>query len=131
MRKLLLLGAAAALAAPPGLAMPASAQQAPMQWGWDAVPQHLQWCRLTVQRVVQDNAGQPLRLTIRNDSGQRVQYVIAITAPRVGNIGPQTGRASVDNANPGEVSVTTSTPFQGDLRGQRVRLALESCSVRR
>lgn len=117
---------AAALLAAPAMFQPAAAQ--PMRWTMDDVPHELRFCRLAVQGIVQDNAEQPLRFTIRNESGQRLRYSIRINAPRIGG-GRQSGTVSVDNANPGETSVATSTPFAGNLAGRTVRLTLTRCAT--
>ena len=119
---------AAALLAAPAMIQSAAAQ--PMHWTMDDVPHDLRFCRLALQGIMQDNAHQPLRFTIRNDSRQRLRYSIRISAPRTGG-GRQSGTVSVDNANAGETSVATSTPFAGNLAGRAVRLTLTSCSVQR
>jgi hypothetical protein len=123
MRKLLAAAVISAIAAP----LAAQAQTGP-RWEWTHPSNQHPFCRLFVQQIVQDNPDQPLRFTIRNDSGRRVQYTISITAVPPANA-PQRGTVRVDNANINEVSVATSTAFRGRI--ETVRLTLSSCSERR
>ncbi len=110
------------------MALPGTAQaQAGPAWEWTHPANAHPFCRLSVQQVAQEGPDQPLRFAIRNDTGSRVGYTIAVATH--GTAGRQNALLSVDNAHVNEISMAATAP---PPRGQvsRIQLTLQRC-VRR
>ena len=86
-------------------------------------------CSLTLERIYQPNAGQPIHVVVINNTNRRVRYTLGIRLTRNGN-NVFSDSVTIDNANNLERSERgTSNRFSGDLANTRAVARVTSCTL--